>query len=230
MNNSILLRAVSVTKSYQSASKTIHVLQDLNMEIPQGRMIAIMGASGVGKSTLLHVLGALDHPDSGEVLFEGENLFDYSEQRLAEYRNQKIGFVFQMHHLLPEFNALENTMIPFLLRKYDRAGAAARATELLTEVGLADRLDHRPGQLSGGEQQRVAVARALMQSPRLILADEPTGNLDEHTSESIFQLFRELHERHQLSFLIATHNSELASICQDVYTLHEGKLHSAFSR
>ena len=147
-----------------------------------------------------------------------------TEDQLAEFRNRKIGFVFQMHHLLPEFNALENTMIPFLLRNYDRKAAEVRARKILDEVGLSERLDHRPGELSGGEQQRVAIARALMQEPRLILADEPTGNLDEHTSESIFQLFRDLHSRRSLSFLIATHNSALAAVCDETYLLHDGKL------
>ena len=189
-----------------------------------------MGASGVGKSTLLHVLGGLDHPDSGEIFFEGKNLREFNPAELAEFRNKKIGFVFQMHHLLPEFNALENTMMPFLIRKYDRKAASDRAKSILNEVGLSERLDHRPGQLSGGEQQRVAVARALMQEPLLILADEPTGNLDERTSQSIFELFRELHSRHNLSFLIATHNSDLAAICDDIYILHEGKLNRKDSK
>jgi lipoprotein-releasing system ATP-binding protein len=196
----------------------------LNLNVPEGRKIAIMGASGVGKSTLLHVLGALDHPDSGEIFFQSQNLLQLNPEELAHFRNEKIGFVFQMHHLLPEFNALENTMIPMLMRTYDLVAAEKRAKEILDEVGLMERLDHRPGQLSGGEQQRVAIARALMRYPKLLLADEPTGNLDESTAASIFQLFRDLHARHQISFLIATHNPDLASICDEVYVLHEGKL------
>jgi lipoprotein-releasing system ATP-binding protein len=224
MNNGILLTARDVYKSYRSASRTIDVLQGLNLELPRGRMIAVMGASGVGKSTLLHVLGGLDHTDGGEILFEGQNLTSMNSEELAIFRNRKIGFVFQMHHLLPEFNALENVMIPHLIREYDRKAAAERATKILNEVGLSERLDHRPGQLSGGEQQRVAVARSLMRDPQLILADEPTGNLDERTSESIFQLFRQLHADRNLSFLIATHNANLAAVCDETFILHEGKL------
>lgn len=220
----ILLSARGIYKSYQSASKRIDVLQGLDLEIPEGSMIAIMGASGVGKSTLLHVLGGLDRPEQGEIYFEDQNLMRYDPPQIAEYRNRKIAFVFQMHHLLPEFNALENVMIPHLIRDYDRKTAALRATEILNEVGLGIRLDHRPGQLSGGEQQRVAIARALMQNPRLILADEPTGNLDEHTAQNIFRLFADLHANRNLSFLIATHNSELAAICHQTYILHDGKL------
>ena len=223
-NDGLLLRASGLSKSYQSASKTIPVLHDLELSIPHGRMIAVMGASGVGKSTLLHLLGGLDRPEAGEILFENRNILQFSPDELAEFRNDKVGFIFQMHHLLPEFNTLENTMIPFLLRNYDRKRASARAMEILREVGLSERLDHRPGQLSGGEQQRVAVARALMREPLLILADEPTGNLDERTAESIFHLFRELHSRRRLSFLIATHNSDLAAVCDETYMLHEGKL------
>jgi lipoprotein-releasing system ATP-binding protein len=225
MNNHLLLTARDLHKSYQSASKSIPVLQGLDFEVMPRTMIAIMGASGVGKSTLLHLLGGLDRPDAGEIIFDGEDILRYTHAELADFRNRKIGFVFQMHHLLPEFDALENTMIPFLMRDYNRGAAAARATELLKEVGLAERLDHRPGQLSGGEQQRVAVARALMQNPRLILADEPTGNLDEHTSHSIFELFRSLHAHRDLSFVIATHNPDLAAICDETYILHDGKLH-----
>jgi lipoprotein-releasing system ATP-binding protein len=220
-----LLEARGLCKSYRSASKRIDVLLGLDLLIPVGRMIAVMGASGVGKSTLLHVLGALDAADSGEILFQGEDLRTYDAERLAEFRNRKIGFVFQAHHLLPEFNTLENTMIPYLIGQYDRGAAASRATAILQEVGLGDRLDHRPGQLSGGEQQRVAIARALILEPSLILADEPTGNLDEKTSESIFDLFRQLHSRRSLSFLVATHNPDLAAICDEVHILHDGKLH-----
>ena len=166
----------------------------------------------------------VDRPDRGEIVFESEDILKYSPDQLAAFRNQKIGFVFQMHHLLPEFDTLENTMMPFLLRDFNRKAAADRARAILNEVGLSERLDHRPGQLSGGEQQRVAVARALLLEPRLVLADEPTGNLDERTSESIFQLFRDLHSRRNVSFLIATHNPVLASICDETWLLHEGKL------
>jgi len=223
-DDGLLLRASGLSKSYQSASKRIVVLQDLDLEIPSGRMVAIMGASGVGKSTLLHLLGGLDRPDSGEIVFEGEDILKFMPDRLAGFRNKKIGFVFQMHHLLPEFDTLENTMMPFLLRDFNRKAAAQRARVILSEVGLSERLDHRPGQLSGGEQQRVAVARALMLEPKLVLADEPTGNLDERTSESIFQLFRDLHSRRNVSFLIATHNPNLAAVCDETWLLHEGKL------
>jgi lipoprotein-releasing system ATP-binding protein len=222
--NDMLLEARDLSKTYISASRRIDVLKDLNLQIPRGRTIAIMGASGVGKSTLLHILGGLDRPDQGQILFEGRDLAACSAQELADFRNSKIGFVFQMHNLLPEFDALENTMMPILLRNYDRTAAKERATKVLTEVGLAERLDHRPGQLSGGEQQRAAIARALVNDPPLILADEPTGNLDERTGETIFQLFRELHSHRHLSFVIATHNPALAAICDETYVLHEGKL------
>jgi len=222
--NGLLLRASGISKSYQSASKQIVVLQDLDLDIPSGKMIAVMGASGVGKSTLLHLLGGLDRPERGEILFEEEDILRYTPNQLAAFRNQKIGFVFQMHHLLPEFDTLENTMMPFLLRDFNRKAAADRARTILNEVGLSERLDHRPGQLSGGEQQRVAVARALMLEPKLVLADEPTGNLDERTSESIFQLFCDLHSRRNVSFLIATHNPNLAAVCDETWLLHEGKL------
>jgi lipoprotein-releasing system ATP-binding protein len=223
-DKALLLEARDLSKSYESASRRIDVLQDLNLQIAQGSTIAIMGASGVGKSTLLHILGALDRPDKGQILFEDRDLAACSAQELADFRNSKIGFVFQMHNLLPEFDALENTMIPILLRKYDRGAAAERARKVLSEVGLGERLDHRPGQLSGGEQQRAAIARALVCDPPLILADEPTGNLDERTGETIFQLFRELHSNRNLSFIIATHNPALAAICDQTYVLHEGKL------
>ena len=222
--NDVLLEARDLSKSYVSATRRIDVLQDLNLQIARGSTIAIMGASGVGKSTLLHILGALDRPDKGQILFDGRDLAGCTAQELADFRNSKIGFVFQMHNLLPEFDALENTMMPILLRNYDRAAAAQRASKVLSEVGLSERLDHRPGQLSGGEQQRAAIARALVNDPPLILADEPTGNLDERTGETIFELFRELHATRNLSFVIATHNPALAAICDQTYILHEGRL------
>ena len=224
MNDSKLLQATAVDKTYQSASKKIEVLHGLDFVIHAGTMIAIMGASGVGKSTLLHLLGGLDRPDSGEILFEGRDILKYSHAELANFRNEKVGFIFQMHHLLPEFDTLENTMMPFLLKEYDRKQASLRAKKLLTEVGLSERMDHRPGQLSGGEQQRVAIARALMKDPVLVLADEPTGNLDEATAASIFQLFRDLHSRRQLAFVIATHNPDLAAVCDHIFVLHDGRL------
>jgi lipoprotein-releasing system ATP-binding protein len=222
--NDMLLEARDLSKSYISASRQIDVLKELNLQIPRGRTISIMGASGVGKSTLLHILGGLDRPDQGQILFEGRDLAACSAQELADFRNTKIGFVFQMHNLLPEFDSLENTMMPILLRNYDRNAAKQRAIKVLNEVGLAERLDHRPGQLSGGEQQRAAIARALVNDPPLILADEPTGNLDERTGETIFELFRQLHTERNLSFVIATHNPALAAICDETYVLHEGKL------
>lgn len=223
-DNFHLLHAVKIHKTYQSASKRIDVLNDLEIRVRPGSMIAIMGASGVGKSTLLHLLGGLDRPDAGEILFEGQDILKYTADQMAHFRNQKVGFVFQMHHLLPEFDTLENTMMPYLLKRYDRSRASERAEKILAEVGLTERMDHRPGQLSGGEQQRVAVARALMQDPVLILADEPTGNLDENTAASIFQLFRQLHQNRRLAFVIATHNPALAAVCDETYILHEGKL------
>ena len=176
-----LLIARDITKSFKTNGQHLHILNGINLTIYKGEMIAVMGASGVGKSTLLNILGALDRPTSGEVIFEGADIFGKSDDELAYLRNSKIGFVFQFHHLLPEFTAIENTMMPAMIQRMDRKKARDIAEKNLADVGLSSRMTHRPGELSGGEQQRVAIARALMTSPDIILADEPTGNLDTHT-------------------------------------------------
>jgi lipoprotein-releasing system ATP-binding protein len=187
-------------------------------------MIGITGVSGSGKSTLLHLIGGMDKPDSGSIRILDKELISLLPAELSVFRNKTIGFVFQFHHLLPEFTALENVMMPLLIRGKSMAEAAAEAQGLLSEVGLGKRSHHRPGELSGGEQQRVALARALIGKPRLLLADEPTGNVDPHTGEAIGALFRTLHDKHGLASIIVTHNTRLARICSRVYRLDNGKL------
>jgi len=206
--------AVSVknlTKVYPHSGRDIVVLRGLNFELRPGEVASVVGASGVGKSTLLHVLGTLDTPTSGTIMFDGVNVTAMGPTRLAEFRNNEIGFVFQFHHLLPEFTALENAMMPGLINRLPRAAAAERATAMLRRLGLAERLTHRPGELSGGEQQRVALARALLLRPRLLLADEPTGNLDTKTGREMHELFFELNRELEMTILIVTHNDELAA-------------------
>ncbi|MDC4222671.1 MAG: ABC transporter ATP-binding protein [Candidatus Manganitrophus sp.] len=185
-----MIEVIDLYKSFPIAGKELVILKGVTIGIQKGELLAIVGASGVGKSTLLHLLGALDRPTSGKVFFEGIDLFSRSDRELAEFRNRKIGYVFQFHHLLPEFTALENVMMPGLIQRMERKKIEAAAREMLEAVGLGHRLTHRPGQLSGGEQQRVAIARALVLQPQLILADEPTGNLDTHTSDEVFSLLK----------------------------------------
>ena len=218
-----LLVADEIEKEYRTGPELVRVLRGASLRLEAGEMVALVGASGVGKSTLLHVLGALDHPTAGRVLVRGEDLFSRSEAALVRYRRQEVGFVFQFYNLLGEMTALENTMIPALLARRSTGEARARATAALSEVGLGDRLRHRPGELSGGEQQRVAIARALMNGPRLILADEPTGNLDPKTSEIIYDLFVQLQAERGITFLIATHNPEMARRADRAYQLVEGR-------
>ena len=200
----------NLTKVYPHSGRDINVLRGLNFELRPGEVASVVGASGVGKSTLLHVLGTLDTPTSGTIMFDGVNVTAMGPTRLAEFRNNEIGFVFQFHHLLPEFTALENAMMPGLINRLPRATAAERATAMLRRLGLAERLTHRPGELSGGEQQRVALARALVLKPRLLLADEPTGNLDEATGEGIHQLLVELNQKLGIAAIVVTHNPRLA--------------------
>jgi lipoprotein-releasing system ATP-binding protein len=200
-----------LTKSFQHGGRAIDVLRGLDFELRPGEMASVVGASGVGKSTLLAVLGTLDAPTGGRISFDGIDVTAMSSTRLAEFRNTEIGFVFQFHHLLPEFTALENAMMPGLILRLSRADASARATAMLRRLGLADRLSHRPGELSGGEQQRVALARALLLRPRLLLADEPTGNLDTKTGREMHELFFELNREFGMTLLIVTHNDELAA-------------------
>jgi lipoprotein-releasing system ATP-binding protein len=200
------------------------VLDGIDLDIRAGEMLAVVGASGVGKSTLLHILGALDRPTSGKVYYGDVDVFGLDNGKLSRFRNERVGFVFQFHHLLPEFSALENVMLPALIRRMDREKAAAAAERILSDVGLGARVHHRPGELSGGEQQRVAVARALMLKPDVVLADEPTGNLDTHTGESVHDLLLEINKQQGITFVIVTHNDKLALRADRVLRMAEGKL------
>ncbi len=219
-----LLEVKDLCKSYRCGDRVVEVLKGITFQISQRETIALLGASGAGKSTLMHIMGALDRPTSGTVSYQGEELFQKSERELASFRNSSIGFVFQFHHLLPEFSALENVMMPALIGGVARGEAIGRAETLLDEVGLSHRLSHKPGELSGGEQQRVAVARALVMGPRLLLADEPTGNLDMKTSEGIHQLFSDLHDKKGLTVLVVTHNERLAAMMSRQIRLQDGKI------
>jgi lipoprotein-releasing system ATP-binding protein len=219
--------ATDLNKFYVLGQKRIHVLRDLHLAVEQGEMLAIVGASGVGKSTLLHALGGLDRADSGAIEVAGRPLTSMTDAALVDFRNRNVGFVFQFHHLLPEFTALENVEMPMRIARMSLEEARQRAADLLGRVGLGDRLTHRPTLLSGGEQQRVAVARALVMKPALLLADEPTGDLDETTAESLHGLLREMHAEHGLTSVIATHNPRLAAACDRVLRLERGQLHAA---
>ena len=218
-----LLVAEDLDKEYRSGPELVRVLRGASLALRQGEMVALVGASGVGKSTLLHLLGALDRPTAGRVLWEGEDLFGRPESGLVRYRRHEVGFVFQFYNLLGEMSALENAMIPALLVRRPAQEARELAAAALAEVGLGDRLGHRPGELSGGEQQRVAIARALVNAPKLILADEPTGNLDPKTSEVIYDLFLRLQAERGIAFLVATHNPDLARRAERGYRLVEGR-------
>ncbi len=213
-----------LNKFYQSTGKRLHVLRDLDLSVERGEMVAIMGASGVGKSTLLHVLGGLDVIDGGQVRVGDHDITTMNDEARVTFRNRHIGFVFQFHHLLPEFTAAENAMMPLRIARVSAAEARPKAEALLTRVGLGDRLDHRPGMLSGGEQQRVAVSRALVMQPSLLLADEPTGDLDEATADSLHELLRAMHSEFGLTAIIATHNPRLAAQCDRTLRLEGGKL------
>jgi lipoprotein-releasing system ATP-binding protein len=205
------LDIVALKKSFEHGGRTIDVLRGIDLTLRRGEMVAVVGASGVGKSTLLQVLGTLDLPTSGSIRFDGIDVTKMAPARLADFRNRTIGFVFQFHHLLPEFTAQENCAMPALIAGTARAEAMARAGRLLERVGLDHRRTHRPGELSGGEQQRVALARALIMDPKVLLADEPTGNLDTHTGEEIHRLLVELNREHGMTMLVVTHNADLAS-------------------
>jgi lipoprotein-releasing system ATP-binding protein len=224
MNSGAMIKVVDLKKSFRMNGYTLNVLNGITLDIARGEMIAIVGASGAGKSTLLHMLGTLDRPTSGSVLFDGQDVFDLSEDAQAEFRNKRIGFVFQFHHLLPEFTALENTFLPALIQDRPADDAQKDATQLLADVGLGERLHHKPGELSGGEQQRVAVARALMQRPDLVLADEPTGNLDTHTGDSLFALLRKLNKDRGTTFVIVTHNDKLSAQADRIIRMEDGRI------
>ena len=219
-----MIKVTDLHKSFSMGSYELPVLKGINLEIRRGELIAIVGASGAGKSTLLHIIGTLDKPTSGTVTFDGQDLFQLSETQQAEFRNRRLGFVFQFHHLLPEFTALENACMPALVQRRDQQAVSSEATALLTEVGLGGRLHHKPGELSGGEQQRVAMARALMQKPDVVLADEPTGNLDTHTGDGLFALMRDLNKSRGTTFIIVTHNDKLSAQSDRIVHMQDGMI------
>ncbi|MEW5807545.1 MAG: ABC transporter ATP-binding protein [Acidobacteriota bacterium] len=219
-----VLRCEALVKSYLTGERTIEVLKGVDLQLEEGKMVAVVGESGVGKSTLLHMLGAIDRPDSGKVYLRGIDLFARNGNELAQIRNREVGFVFQFHHLLPEFTALENVMMPFLIGGTPRGKAEEPAAEVLSELGMGDRLDHRPHQLSGGEQQRVAIARAIAMRPSLILADEPTGNLDPRTGQLVFEQIQKVQKSHSFTVVVATHNENLARRCDRIFRIVDGTL------
>lgn len=219
-----LLQCLHVTKTYHEGPNPVHVLHDINLTLSVGEQVAILGSSGSGKSTLLHLLGALDQPDQGEVMFLGQNIFAFSERQQADFRNQQLGFVYQQHHLLPEFSALENTAMPLLIAGKNKNTAFQAASEMLKRVGLDSRKDHKPSALSGGERQRVAIARALVAQPKLVLADEPTGNLDDKTGDAIYELLLALKQELATSFVVVTHDTRLAAKLDRTLQLQNGRL------
>ncbi len=219
-----ILEVRDLYKGYESGDQRLEILIGLSFKVDEGEMIGVTGVSGSGKSTLLHLLGGMDRPDRGSIRVLGREIADLSPSELSGFRNRTIGFMFQFHHLLPEFTALENVMMPLLLCGTPLPEAQKPAETLLKEVGLEKRTSHRPGELSGGEQQRVALARALVNKPRLLLGDEPTGSVDPQTGEVIGALFRELHARHGLTSIIVTHNEKLARICSQTFRLEKGQL------
>jgi lipoprotein-releasing system ATP-binding protein len=224
MTEAPLIVASGVVKGYETAAGPVSVLLGLDLAVPAGEMLAITGASGVGKSTLLHVLGTLDRPQKGSIRVAGDDVFAFDEKRLREFRNRTLGFVFQFHHLLPEFTALENVMMPLLIGRVPAAEARPKAMALLGELDMTARADHRPGALSGGEQQRVAVARALVRGPRAVLADEPSGNLDRETGDRLHDLLRRLNREKGLTIVVVTHNERLAASADRTLRLEGGKL------
>jgi lipoprotein-releasing system ATP-binding protein len=217
-----LVTVQNVTKTFEHEGRSLEVLKGIDLEIGSGEMVTIVGPSGAGKSTLLHLIGTLDLPTAGRILYSGRDVTRLGSSELAEFRNRSIGFVFQFHHLLPEFTALENVMMPGLIQGGRRL--EDRARELLDEVGLRERLTHRPGELSGGEQQRVALARALLMKPKLVLADEPTGNLDSQTSDSVQSLIFDLNRRHGITFLIVTHSRDFAAMMPRRVSMKDGRI------
>jgi len=223
--SSIILKTENLVKTFTTTKEIrLEILKSISLEIAEGKITLIVGASGAGKSTLLHLLGGLDKPDDGKIFYNSENILSYSEDKLAKFRNKNIGFVFQFHHLLPEFTAAENIAIPQMIMGKSLNNSINRAYELLNEVGLIERKDHKPAELSGGEQQRVAVARALANDPALILADEPTGNLDSENSKIISDLIIHLNSKYKKTFVVVTHNKEMLGIANHVYEMKDGKI------
>jgi lipoprotein-releasing system ATP-binding protein len=221
-----LVALENVKKSFVHEGRTVPILKGIDLAIEEGEMLCIVGPSGAGKSTLLHLLGTLDLPTEGKILYDGDDVTTYSSAKLAQFRNRSIGFVFQFHHLLPEFTALENVTMPGRIRGEGKGELERRARDLLAEVGLSERLTHRPGELSGGEQQRVALARALIMNPRLVLADEPTGNLDTNTGSAMHELLFRLNETRGTTFLVVTHSPELAALMPRVVHMKDGRIES----
>jgi ABC-type lipoprotein export system ATPase subunit len=221
-----ILSAHGLKKTYAVGKRTLEVLRGIDVEIARGDFVALRGASGTGKSTLLHLIGGLDSPNAGEIIFCGQNLAAFSESRLTNFRNRRVGFVFQAYHLLPELTALENVCLPARIARTPAAQAEKRGRELLARVGLGERLEHKPSELSGGEQQRVAIARALVNEPELLLADEPTGNLDSHTGGEIIELLKQLRAEKQMTLIIATHDAKVAATAPRVIELVDGLIAS----
>jgi ABC-type lipoprotein export system ATPase subunit len=219
-----LLSARGLTKTYLLGKRSLEVLRGVDVEIARGDFVALRGASGTGKSTLLHLLGGLDTPNAGEIFFDGQNVSHFSDGELTHFRNRRVGFVFQAYHLLPELTALENVCLPARVARIGVSTAVRRAEELLGRVGLQGRLDHKPSELSGGEQQRVAIARALINEPELLLADEPTGNLDSHTGGEIIELLKSLRPEKQMTLIIATHDAKVAASAPRVIELVDGQI------
>lgn len=220
----IVVQARGVSRGFRQGPKRIQVLSAVDLQVPAGTSMAIVGASGAGKSTLLHILGGLDKPEEGEVLVDGQSLWQKSDSERSDIRNSRMGFIYQFHHLLPEFTALENVAMPLLIRGETTSVAAKRATDLLEKVGLGQRMDHKPGELSGGERQRAAVARALVGNPGCVLGDEPTGNLDERTANQVFEMLLELNTELNTSLILVTHDMRLAARMNQRFELHMGSL------
>ena len=220
--NELILSARGLKKTYVVGKRSLEVLRGVDLEIERGDFVALRGASGTGKSTLLHLIGGLDTPNAGEIIYNGENLAAFLESRLTNFRNRRVGFVFQAYHLLPELTALENVSLSARNARIPAVTAEKRASELLARVGLGERLEHKPSELSGGEQQRVAIARALINEPELLLADEPTGNLDSHTGQEIIELLKQLRAEKQMTLVIATHDAKVAATAPRVIELVDG--------
>jgi lipoprotein-releasing system ATP-binding protein len=219
-----MIKTTSLSKEFKTPAGALNVLRDINLEINAGEFVSIVGASGAGKSTLLHILGTLDRPTAGTLSVDNKDIAALNEHELTEFRNITLGFVFQFHHLMPEFNALENAMMPLLIKGIHKDEASARAEGLLKEMGLEGRITHRPGELSGGEQQRVAMARALIMNPKIVLADEPTGNLDTHTGDDLFNMLHKINKERGTTFVMVTHNTSLSTQCDRVIEMRDGRI------